>query len=410
MKILQVNAYESPGRRFNGLALKPHLADLGIQSKHFAWIKDSEDPDVVTLTDPALHRSRHKLLQWERKLSLQSTLYPYARDIAQLPEFAEADLIHYHIIHADYMSMLSLPGLTAKKPSVWTLHDPWAMTGHCLHPYDCPRWKIGCGACPYLKIDFPIKRDTTAFNFWLKKRAYQRSQFDLIVASSWMEAMVTQSPLLSSFPLHRVPFGLDLDFFKPGDAAAAKARLGIDPDRVVISFRAVPYHFKGLDYVLAALENLHTDVPICLLALNEKGHVEHLRDRFQVVEFDWTNDDALLKDAYNASDFFVMPSLAEAFGLMAIEAMACGKPTICFDGTALPGVVFAPEAGIAVPARDAAALGAAIKLLVENSDERQQRGTRARQLAQQHYDIRQQARHTADVYRQAITHWTAARP
>ncbi|WP_418910216.1 glycosyltransferase [Achromobacter mucicolens] len=276
------------------------------------------------------------------------------------------------------------------------------MTGHCIHPFSCQRWKTGCGQCPDLKTDFAIQRDTTALNFRLKQMAYRRSNFEILVASSWMENMVRQSPLMDGVPVHKVPFGLDLDFFKPGDQAAAKARLGIEPHRLVLCFRSVVNDFKGLQYVIEALDRLQTQVPICLLTLNDKGRIEKFKDRFQVVELGWTNDDSVMQDVYSATDLFLMPSLADSFGLMAVEAMACGKPTICFEGTALPEVVFTPEAGLAVPSRDSAALAAAMERLIGDPQERLARGARSRQLAEQHYDIRLQAERMVDVYERVI--------
>lgn len=402
MKILQVNGYQSPGRRFNGLSLKPYLEALGVSSKHFVWEHDRQEEDVVGLDGRLLRKINRLTRGVEKVLSLQSQLYSNGMHMRRLDAFREADLVHYHIIHSGFLSMQSLPGMTADKPSLWTLHDPWAMTGHCIHPFACPRWKTGCGQCPDLKTDFAIQRDTTALNFRLKRMAYRRSNFEVLVASSWMENMVRQSPLLEGVPVHKVPFGLDLEFFKPADQAAAKARLGIEPHRLVLCFRSVVNDFKGLQYVVEALERLQTQVPICLLTLNDKGRVDQFKDRFQLVELGWTNDDRVMQDVYSATDLFLMPSLADSFGLMAVEAMASGKPTVCFEGTALPEVIFTPEAGLAVPSRDSAALSAAISRLIENPQERLYRGERSRQLAEQHYDIRLQAERMAAVYEKVI--------
>lgn len=402
MKILQVNGYQSPGRRFNGLSLKPYLAELDIQSKQLVWEQDRQEQDVISLRGKGVHKINRFTRGVERVFSLQSQLYTNGMHIKRLPEFREADLIHYHIIHSGFLSMQSLPSLTTLKPTVWTLHDPWAMTGHCIHPFDCGRWKTGCGSCPDLNTDFKINSDTTALNFRLKRFAYQRSNFEVIVASQWMEKMVGMSPLFDGVAVHRVPFGLDLQFFKARDQAQAKARLGIDADRLVLCFRSVLNDFKGLQYVIDALERLQTEVPICLLTLNDKGRIEPFKDRFQVVELGWINDDELMRDVYDATDLFLMPSLADSFGLMAVEAMAFGKPTICFEGTALPEVIFTPEAGVAVASRDAHALVNAIERLIRNPEERLQRGKRSRELAEKHYDIRIQAERTADVYRQVI--------
>nr|WP_217618379.1 glycosyltransferase family 4 protein [Achromobacter sp. GbtcB20] len=399
---MQVNGYQSPGRRFNGLSLKPHLEALGVSSKHFVWEQDRQEEGVVSLHGKLLRKVNRFTRGVEKVLSLQSQLYSNGMHMRRMEAFREADLVHYHIIHSGFLSMQSLPAMTAEKPSLWTLHDPWAMTGHCIHPFSCQRWKTGCGQCPDLKTDFAIQRDTTALNFRLKRMAYRRSNFEILVASSWMENMVRQSPLMDGVPVHKVPFGLDLDFFRPGDQAAAKARLGIEPHRLVLCFRSVVNDFKGLQYVIEALDRLQTQVPICLLTLNDKGRIEKFKDRFQVVELGWTNDDSVMQDVYSATDLFLMPSLADSFGLMAVEAMACGKPTICFEGTALPEVVFTPEAGLAVPSRDSAALAAAMERLIGDPQERLARGARSRQLAEQHYDIRLQAERMVDVYERVI--------
>ncbi|WP_338617055.1 glycosyltransferase family 4 protein [Achromobacter sp. E1] len=399
---MQVNGYQSPGRRFNGLSLKPHLEALGVSSKHFVWEQDRQEEGVVSLHGKLLRKVNRLTRGVEKVLSLQSQLYSNGMHMRRMEAFREADLVHYHIIHSGFLSMQSLPAMTGDKPSLWTLHDPWAMTGHCIHPFSCQRWKTGCGQCPDLKTDFAIQRDTTALNFRLKRMAYRRSNFEILVASSWMENMVRQSPLMDDVPVHKVPFGLDLDFFKPGDQAAAKVRLGIEPHRLVLCFRSVVNDFKGLQYVIEALDRLQTQVPICLLTLNDKGRIEKFKDRFQVVELGWTNDDSVMQDVYSATDLFLMPSLADSFGLMAVEAMACGKPTICFEGTALPEVVFTPEAGLAVPSRDSAALAAAMERLIADPQERLARGARSRQLAEQHYDIRLQAERMVDVYERVI--------
>ena len=402
MRVLQVNGYQSPGRRFNGLSLKPHLEALGVSSKHFVWEQDRQEEGVVSLHGKLLRKVNRLTRGVEKVLSLQSQLFSNGMHMRRMEAFREADLVHYHIIHSGFLSMQSLPAMTAEKPSLWTLHDPWAMTGHCIHPFSCQRWKTGCGQCPDLKTDFAIQRDTTALNFRLKRMAYRRSNFEILVASSWMENMVRQSPLMDGVPVHKVPFGLDLDFFKPGDQAAAKARLGIEPHRLVLCFRSVVNDFKGLQYVIEALDRLQTQVPICLLTLNDKGRIEKFKDRFQVVELGWTNDDSVMQDVYSATDLFLMPSLADSFGLMAVEAMACGKPTICFEGTALPEVVFTPEAGLAVPSRDSAALAAAMARLIGDPQERLARGASSRELAEQHYDIRLQAERMVDVYERVI--------
>jgi glycosyltransferase involved in cell wall biosynthesis len=310
--------------------------------------------------------------------------------------------MHLHIIHDGYFSLSALPYVTSKKPTVWTWHDPWPMTGHCIHPLECRRWQVGCGSCPDLTLPFPMKADRTAEQFSWKRKIYSRTKAEIIVASRWMLEMAEHSPLAESFNFSLIPFGLDLDVFKPGDKQAARARLGVLPGLPVILVRALATPFKGLRDFIEAIKSFSPDRKVCIIVVQETGHFEKLRERHQILEFGWTDNEFLLMDLYAACDFLAMPSKAEAFGLMAIEAMACGRPVLSLEGTALPGITFAPNAGLAVQANDVMALANGIHRLISNPDECDARGRLSRTLAQQHYDITKQAESTAGLYQRVL--------
>ena len=392
------------GQRFNGHDLHRHFRKLGHESYQCVYSKQSDDPDVWKLDyfKGASEFIMRTCIRFEDRFSLQELLFPFSFPMIFDRRFRSMDIVHYHLLHSKFFSLLSLPLLTRRKPSVWTLHDPWAMTGKCVHPFDCERWKIGCGECPYLDSLFPMREDRSALMWKIKKYIYDRSRLHLIVASKWMLDRVRQSPLLSRFPVHLIPFGVDLDLYKPGDGQAAKKKLGVEPGRLVIGFRAVTYQLKGFEYVLEALRKLDTGRPICLLAFNDKGLLEEFRGKFQVVELGWVNDPQLMADAYNAVDLFLMPSLAESFGMMAMEAMAFGKPTISFADTSISEVTQVPDGGVAVPYRDGEALARAAKRLIENDEERLALGRRARAIAEKRYDFNDHASKVLDLYKEIL--------
>jgi glycosyltransferase involved in cell wall biosynthesis len=120
------------------------------------------------------------------------------------------------------------------------------------------------------------------------------------------------------------------------------------------------------------------------------------------VKFEWIDDEDLLLDAYAASDFFVMPSTAEAFGMMAIEAMACARPVIVYDGTSLPEVTAAPHIGLSVRNGDVAGLAAAIERLINAPEECERRGIDGRRYAERHYDGRLHTKRLVALYHQVI--------
>jgi glycosyltransferase involved in cell wall biosynthesis len=162
---------------------------------------------------------------------------------------------------------------------------------------------------------------------------------------------------------------LDRQHYRPLDKRACKQALGIPDDHFVIAFRAVPDSpFKGVEYIEKALLNLSPSKPICLMTFDIVGKIPNLAQKFKVIELGWVNEPTKVAEALSAADVFLMPSTAEAFGLMAIEAMACGTPVIVFEGTALPSVIKAPRAGIAVPSKDWVALKESLELLIKSPE------------------------------------------
>ena len=371
MKILYVSSHDLVGQQFNGYSLLNAMRKMGIDARMYVHHSQVNRPDVVYHPNS---RSgiflNDALSRIEKGLSFHSILPIHSGNIVKNSFYKEADIVHLQLIHASqFFSLLSLPSMGRQKKMVLTLHDPWMLTGHCVHPMECERWKIGCGDCPDLERPFPIKKDTTALTWKIKQNVMQRTNIHLVVASKWMERMVVESPILAHLPRSIIPLGLDTQDFKPLDKTACKQALGIPEGHFAVAFRAVPFSpFKGVEYIEEALLNLSSNRPICLMAFDSVGLVPNLAKKFKIVELGWMNESAKIAQALNAADVFLMPSLAEAFGMMAVESMACGTPVIVFEGTALPSVIQAPRGGLAVPPRDWRALKQALEALINDTE------------------------------------------
>jgi glycosyltransferase involved in cell wall biosynthesis len=216
-----------------------------------------------------------------------------------------------------------------------------------------------------------------------------------------MQRLVEQSPLMQRFQTHLIPFGLDLNQFKPGDKTQAKAELGIAPDRIVIGLRALEGPYKGLEYSIKALQLLSPDLPIHLLTCQRTGKLDSITGKFPVTDLGEILLDESMVDFFRATDIHLMPSMAESFGMMAMEAAACGVPSVVFDGTTLPEVCFAPEGGVSVKRGDSVALAAAIDELVRDDQRRSSMSQRARELAEINYGFDKYANAVLDVYENA---------
>jgi glycosyltransferase involved in cell wall biosynthesis len=413
VKVLQLNSSDLIGSRFNGFDVWHLLAADGIETHHLVWNKLSDSHASSHFFKIPRSREVTKIIgKIERAYSLHSRLQLQSFTLPLHRAFHEADVVHYQIIHDGYFGLDALPWLSRLKPSIWTWHDPWPMTGHCIYPLDCERWKIGCGECPRLDLAFAMLRDRTAQDFQWKQRLLGKADIDIVVASEHMRRMVQSSPIGHAHRLHCIPFGINLQKFRPGDGAAARSRLGVLPNRVVIGVRAFPDSpYKGFEFFVEALRRLREiNVPLCIVTTHAKAQLNEFIGTHQIIDLGWTNDEALILDTFKAADFFVMPSTAEAFGMMAIEAMACGKPVIVFDGTSLPEVARAPDIGISVPMGDIDGLAAAMRRLAGDEAERDARGAAGRAIAEDLYGDRLFAQRLAGLYRSVADRHASNRP
>ena len=409
MNILHINNTDLAGGRFNGYYMKQSL-DKSFNVEMVVWNKKSQNsnvhqspPDHPVLRFFALNIERIGVrLGFDGLTGIIGWILPFQ------DYFKRADIIHLHQIHNHpNFSILSLPMLTRKKPVIWTIHDPWAITGGCEHSFECNRWLNGCKPrCPHPRRK-SLFRNYTPFLHWkIKKLVYQRSNLNLVVASKWMKDRVERSPLLRHLPCHHIPFGIDLEVFKPRSKADCRKKLGIPLGHKVIAFRDIAQSskmsgYKGISYLMEALKRYNPIEPTTLLIFENGKGFRILSPKYSILTPGWIDGENLVI-ALSAADIFLMPSIQEAFGLMAVESMACGTPVIVFEGTALPDVIKAPLGGLAVPAKDSRALAEAVKQLLENDELRFKLGKQARQIAEREYSFSQYVNRHISLYDKAI--------
>lgn len=407
MNILIITTWDSDGEQFNGhqihkiLKKNRHRSDMSVMKKQF------HDDGSIHVLGNALTRIYDKTLAslLESLVGLRSVLPISGSTIFLKKYYRDADLIHLQIIHGNsFFSLLNLPLISRRHKVVWTIHDPWIMTGHCVYPLGCERWKYGCGDCQNLETPFRIRRDSTALMWKIKRWIMHHSDITLIVASKWMYENVRMSPILSHLPCYIIPLGLDLEKFRPMDRHRCREEFGIPDDANVLAFRfkGADDHFKGWDYIKEALLSLTLEKPTYLLVFDGKGDLDILKEKYNVLELGWSKELDTVVHALNAADIFLMPSIAEAFGMMAVESMACGTPVIVFDGTALPDVVHAPEGGISVPARDSGALAGAISELLKDEQRYAQLVENGLRIAREEYALEKYIQRHIELYKSLL--------
>jgi len=389
------------GRNFNGHNLHTYLRECNIDSKHLVWNKRSKDEHtyVISSNKPNREKFRKTIEKIQKEYCLNNILGPFAYDILYSKCFLETDIVHYHLIHNLKFDIQLLPILTRLKPTVWTLHDPWGLSGHCIHHFNCMRWKTGCGDCPLLEVQFKMEKDNTALNFEIKKNAIQNSKLDIIVSSKWMKNKVEASPIYKKFPIHHIPFGINQEIFKQKNRNLIREKLKIPRKAIVIAARCNYSEFKGFDYIEYALDNIKTSKEIYFLVLGDE--LKNRKKHYKYIEYGWVVDEDLLADIYNASDLWLMPSIMEAFGMMAIEAMSCGVIPLVLKGTALPEIVNAPDCGIAIK-KDKNEFTKVIQNLIENETERKERAIKCLRFAQINYNKDTYVSQVIEIYNSAM--------
>ena len=407
MRVAFLSGYDAAGQRFNGVNLHRSLLAAGHESDYAVAERSLNEPRIHELGGWWLRWANRIAVNAERKFSRQSDFALLGKAFINAPYVRHADLIHLQLLHAkSFFSLRHLPQLaTGQRPVLWTLHDPWITTGHCVHPFNCNGWQTGCGKCPDLSLPLAIKRDRTAANWTLKKRLLAKSQLHLIVASRWMEQRVADSPLLAGLPCSLIPFGIDTDIFHPQAKPHARATLGIPADARAVAVRWTPQNiFKGTRFAEQALASLPQGTITDVICFDTAGgnEVAKLKPHFRVTTINSHPDQQAIATGLAAADLFLMPSTAESFGMMAIEAMACGTPPIVFTGTALPEVVDAPRGGIAVPAGDVAELSRTITGMITNNEFREACRSHGLNLTRTRYDKQRYVKEHLSLYKRLL--------
>ncbi len=163
-----------------------------------------------------------------------------------------------------------------------------------------------------------------------------------------------------------VPPGVDLDVFTPGDQRRARAAVGVLSDAVLLLFVGRIQPLKAPDVLLRLAAELVRRDPSLRerLVVGVLGgpsgsgltHPESLvelatqLDLLDLVRFVPPVDRATLATWYRAADLVTVPSHNESFGLVAIEALACGAPVVAADVGGLPDAV--GDAGVLVSGHD----------------------------------------------------------
>ncbi|MEM1334421.1 MAG: glycosyltransferase [Actinomycetota bacterium] len=173
--------------------------------------------------------------------------------------------------------------------------------------------------------------------------------------------------------------GVEHAFFAPGSRAGARAALGVDPDTPRVLFVGRIQPLKGPDVAIRALAAMRHDTAHLSIVGGASGRdgddetdrAHRLVDELGLVErveFVPPQPHHILSTHYRAADVVIVPSRSESFGLVALEAAACGTPVVAAAVGGLQSLVDDGETGYLVHGRDPAAYAERIDRIVADPD------------------------------------------
>ena len=344
-------------------------------------VKLGHDVDVVCANEPESKNEESiegvivKRLSYIGKLA--NTNITMGLPLALLRE--DFDIIHTHIPtpwSADWSSIFSK---IKRKPLVVTYHNDI----------------IGNGFADHIAGFY----NATALKFLLK-------QADKIIITQ--PNYLNFSPYLKGYSdkIEVIPNGVDVETFKPLKCKKRENTI------FFLSLLDEFHKYKGLDYLLKALQLIKNEIPDVKLLVGGKGVLlEHYQKMVnslglqENVEFHGFIPDERLVEYYSSVDVFVLPSISsvqEGFGIVALEALACETPVVSTEIVGVAEDIKKSNAGLIVEPKNSTALADAIIKILKNKDLQKKMGFNGRKLVKDTYTWKGIAEMMEKVYNELL--------
>ena len=323
-----------------------------------------------------------------------------SRDLSMAIEAVSADLVHAHTWYTHLAALLIRAAYGI----------PLVVTVHSLEPLR------------------PWKREQLGGGYevssWVERQALETA--DAVIAVSHG----TRDDVLRLFDVrpervHVIHNGIDAEFFASDPSRDALDRYGIDPQQPYVLFVGRITRQKGIVHLVRAIRHLDAGFGVVLcagqpdtpeIAREMDEGVQASAHRSGVVWIPEMLSRSDVRQLYSHAAAFVCPSVYEPFGIINLEAMACGRPVVASAVGGIPEVVVDGRTGLLVPValrsddpmtpvnadafeRD---LASAVNRLMADADLRERMGSAGRQRAVEEFSWETIADRTVELYRSLL--------
>jgi len=309
---------------------------------------------------------------------------PYSWFVFKLVEMYKIDLIHAHFAYpAGFVALLTKR--VVGKPLIVTLHGVDILTDSSIN------------------YGMRLKK---RYNTMVRKVL---AQADKVFAAS---RFVYQEAIHAGCDKERLvllPNGVDLEEFNPNiDGSFIRKRFGITNRPIIFTLRGHEAK-NGIEYLIKAIPLVSRKVPDAVFIIGGDGPLRIYHERLvrklkidKCCIFTGRVPQKELPFYYAACDIFAIPSLVEAFGLVSIEAMACGKPVIGSNVGGIPDIVIDGYNGFLVRPKNPREIAERIIELMKNPELRIKMGMNGRKTVRQKFDLEKRIDRVLSVYHELV--------
>jgi len=335
-----------------------------------------------------------------RHKKLMDTLF---RNILISGAAGEFDIVHCHTWYTHFA------GCLLKQ----MYNTPLILTTHSLEPQRT--WKE--------------EQLGTAYHVstWLEKTAYENAD-GVIAVSEFMKKTVHNLYQVPKNKIHVIHNAIDVNQYKPTFAPSVLVDYKIQPDKPFILFVGRITRQKGIVHLINAIQYLIPDIQVVLCASSPDteelkreiaGKIKEarIRTKNKIIWIDRSIPKNYLIPLYSHASVFVCPSIYEPFGLINLEAMACGTPVVSSKVGGIPEIVDHGETGLLIPfvqkdyrnfepkdpMRFSKDLAEAINSLLKSSKAINMMGKQARQKVEECFSWKSVARQTLKFYKELLS-------
>ena len=379
--------------------LTRQLGQMGIHVDVFTRSQDDHVPHVLHELGYG-NRVVHVPAGPEHPVSKQELVDYIPEFVEGIKAFACEKKIKYDIIHSHYW----MSGLAAA-----SLSDAWGGTPivHMFHT-------LG-----EMKNRIARSEDEREGEYRINGEKQVLRRADRVIVATVAELTQLRFLYKANGNMVVIPPGVDVSHFYPISADEAKMYVGLKPEDRMVLFVGRIEPLKGVDTLIQAMSGLELkekNRPVHLAIIGgdpaaspeemtaEMARLQKLCDDLavgQTVVFLGKRDQDKLPYYYSAAELVVMPSHYESFGMVALEAMACGTPVIASEVGGLAYLVRDGETGFTIPDQEPEELCDKISWLLNDRELHETMSARAVEYAQD-YAWEKVAKQIVEVYEDLV--------